>query len=138
MGSDLKHFLSHKRAQIAPATVGLNGGRTRRTAGLTREDMAELTGVSFRWYKQYESGAAKGVSRQFAERVAAVFNLSAAERHYLWALLGFVETASSDTLAPATALHRCCMHRIAWPCRSVPQAPHSSCGCLTAPSNGSR
>ena len=106
MGSDLKHFLSHKRAQIAPATLGLNGGRKRRTAGLTREDMAELTGVSFRWYTQFESGATKGVSRKFAERVAAVFDLTAAERHYLWTLLGFVDTASSDVLTPTSALHR--------------------------------
>jgi transcriptional regulator with XRE-family HTH domain len=103
---DLKPFLSHKRARIAPATVGLNGGRTRRTAGLTREDMAELTGVSFRWYTQFESGAAKGVSRKFADRVAAVLKLSVAERHYLWALLGFVDTAPCEALAPTSALHR--------------------------------
>lgn len=105
MGSELKQFLSHRRAQIAPATVGLNGGRTRRKPGLTREDMAELAGVSFRWYTQFESGAAKAVSRKFAERVAAVLRLSAAERHYLRALLGFVEdTASPATLTPTAAL----------------------------------
>jgi len=106
MSTDLKHFLSHKRAQIAPATVGLNGGRSRRTAGLTREDMAELTGVSFRWYTQFESGAAKGVSKKLAERVAAVFKLNAPERHYLWTLLGFVDAAPSDPLKPTAALHR--------------------------------
>jgi transcriptional regulator with XRE-family HTH domain len=106
VGSDLKQFLSHKRLQIAPASMGLNGGRKRRTAGLTREDMAELTGVSFRWYTQFESGAAKGVSRKFAERVATVFNLTAAERHYLWTLLGFVDAPPSDPPKPTAALNR--------------------------------
>jgi transcriptional regulator with XRE-family HTH domain len=106
MGEELKLFLSHRRAQIAPASVGLNGGRTRRKPGLTREDMAELVGVSFRWYTQFESGAAKAVSRKFAERVAAVLKLSAAERHYLWALLGFGEDTPPANSAPTAALSR--------------------------------
>lgn len=108
---ELKHYLTRKRAQIAPGSVGLNGSRRRRSEGLTREDMAELTGVSFRWYTQFESGAAKGVSRHFAERVAAALKLGAAERHYLWSLLGFVsEHQAPHPVTAPDVLHQL-LHR---------------------------
>src|ERR1700712_2976024 len=95
MTSELKDFLTTRRRQITPESVGRTRTATRRTDGLTREDMAELTGVSFQWYTLCESGAAKGVSRKLAERVAAVLKLSPAERHYLLGVLGFVDNAAS-------------------------------------------
>ncbi|CAN5909203.1 hypothetical protein BH11PSE8_BH11PSE8_00360 [soil metagenome] len=51
--------------------------------------MAQLTGVSFKWYTMFESGSSAGVSRKFAERVASALALSDAERRYLLGALGF-------------------------------------------------
>jgi len=97
MSSELTDFLTLRRGQIAPISVGLNRSKTRRTKGLTREDMAELTGVSFKWYTLFESGASKGVSRKLAQRVAAVLALSPEETHYLMGLLGFADSFASVT-----------------------------------------
>ena len=107
MGSDLKAFLTRKRSQISPHTVGLNGAQRRRTQGLTREDMAELTGMSFKWYSLLESGTAAGVSRKLAERVAGVLCLNAAERQYFLSLLGFADNAKiiESIVVPASLSH---------------------------------
>lgn len=74
----------------------------RRTRGLTREDVAQLTGVSFKWYTLLESGAAPGVSRRFLDRVASVLRLNRAERRHLFSLLGFAEADENEgaTSAP--------------------------------------
>ncbi|CAN5909189.1 hypothetical protein BH11PSE8_BH11PSE8_00350 [soil metagenome] len=69
--------------------------------------MAHLTDVSFKWYTLFESGAAKGVSRKLAERVAEVLQLSTAERHYLLGLLGFVDhVAQPAQIEVPAALNR--------------------------------
>jgi transcriptional regulator with XRE-family HTH domain len=60
----------------------------RRTRGLTREDVAQLAGVSFKWYSLFESGKTPGVSKKFVERVSTVLRLSATERDHLFNLLG--------------------------------------------------
>jgi len=94
----LREFLTLRRAQIPPSAVGLKSTKTRRSGGLTREDMAELTGVSFKWYTLFESGAAKGVSRKFAERVVGVLGLNATERHFLLSLMGFADNGVAASL----------------------------------------
>lgn len=98
--SALREFLTLRRALILPASVGLKSTKSRRSAGLTREDMAELTGVSFKWYTLFESGAAKGVSRKFAERVVTVLGLSPAERHFLLGLMGFADAGTGLAMPP--------------------------------------
>lgn len=99
MPGELKSFLTHKRSQIQPESVGLKGSPRRRSPGLTREDMAELVGVSFKWYQLFESGKAAGVSRRMVERVARVLRLDAAERHYLLQMVGHLDLGV-DTLIP--------------------------------------
>lgn len=89
VSTELKQFLVRKRGRISPQSVGLVAARTRRSPGLTREDMARLTGVSFKWYTMFESGSSAGVSRKFAERVASALVLNEAERRYLLGALGF-------------------------------------------------
>lgn len=89
----LKSFLMSRRNEIAPQSVGLNGTKRRRSKGLNREDMAELIGVSVKWYTLFETGATRGVSRKFTERVADVLDLNKAQRHYLFGLLGYVDQA---------------------------------------------
>lgn len=107
MASELKDFLTYRRHQISPETLGRPNHPGRRSPGLSRADMAYLSDVSFKWYTLFESGAAKGISRKLAERVAEVLSLSPAERHYLLGLLGFVDHMSppAELQVPA-ALNR--------------------------------
>jgi len=86
---ELRAFLQAKRARILPRDVGVPITGRRRLPGLTREDVAHLAGVSFKWYGRFESGAASGVSRRFLERISAALRLTAAERKHLYSLAGF-------------------------------------------------
>ncbi|MDR3417428.1 MAG: helix-turn-helix transcriptional regulator [Nevskia sp.] len=90
---ELKRFLKTRRAGIHPHAAGVFAVGRRRTTGLTREDVAHLAGVSFKWYTLFESGAASGVSRRFLERIAGVLQLNRVERSHLFALVGFADTA---------------------------------------------
>lgn len=49
----LAEFLKSRRAKIRPDDVGLPPGRRRRTPGLRREEVAQLSGVTFRLNTPY-------------------------------------------------------------------------------------
>jgi transcriptional regulator with XRE-family HTH domain len=85
---ELKQFLKARRERLTPAELGITVQGRRRTTGLTREDMAKLVGVSFKWYSLFEAGSAAGVSAGFVDRVATVLRLTEFERDYLITRLG--------------------------------------------------
>ena len=60
--------------------------RRRRVAGLRREEVALLIGISVTWYTQFESGAQITVSPALLRRLADVLQLTALERAYLFTL----------------------------------------------------
>src|SRR5215475_2744620 len=49
-------FLRSRRGKLSPKTVGLPAGRRRRTAGLRREEVAQLAGIGVDWYIRLEQG----------------------------------------------------------------------------------
>ena len=53
---ELAAFLRARRDALTPADVGLPEGRSRRTKGLRREEIAMLAGVSVTWYTWLEQG----------------------------------------------------------------------------------
>src|ERR1039457_6758209 len=53
---ELAAFLRSRRERITPEDVGLPGGFRRRTAGLRREEVAQLAGVGVTWYTWLEQG----------------------------------------------------------------------------------
>src|ERR1700751_262138 len=65
---ELKRFLSASRARIDPAALGLTVNRRRRSPGLTREQVAELAGVSAHWYARFEAGARRRSIARSANR----------------------------------------------------------------------
>jgi transcriptional regulator with XRE-family HTH domain len=72
----LRTFLRDRRARISPRDAGLPVRPGRRLHGLSAEDVAELIGVSPRWYLRFESGQNdRRFSLQFVQRVAAVLQL---------------------------------------------------------------
>jgi transcriptional regulator with XRE-family HTH domain len=85
--SDIRDFLTSRRARITPEQAGLlPGGGRRRVPGLRREEVAVLAGVSTEWYTRLEKGHIAGVSEDVLEAVARALQLDEAERTYLFDL----------------------------------------------------
>ncbi|GAA4829421.1 helix-turn-helix transcriptional regulator [Saccharopolyspora rosea] len=84
----LGRFLRTRRERLTPEAVGLPRVGRRRTRGLRREEVAELSGVSVSWYTWLEQGRDINVSRQVLGAVAAALAMSASERRHLYLLAG--------------------------------------------------
>lgn len=68
--SALGEFLRARRAQVGPAELGMPGGRGRRGAGLRREEVALLAGVSTDYYVRLEQGRERHPSEQVLDALA--------------------------------------------------------------------
>jgi transcriptional regulator with XRE-family HTH domain len=83
----IREFLATRRAKLTPQDVGLPpGGGRRRVAGLRREEVAVLAGVSTEWYVRLEKGHINGVSDDVLDAVARALKLDEAERLHLFNL----------------------------------------------------
>jgi hypothetical protein len=85
--TEIREFLSSRRARVTPAQAGLPayGGR-RRVAGLRREEVALLAGVSVDYYVRMERGGLGGASGAVLDGLVAALQLDDAERDHLFAL----------------------------------------------------
>jgi transcriptional regulator with XRE-family HTH domain len=83
---DIRDFLVSRRARITPAQAGLPASARRRVAGLRREEVAVLAGVSTEWYTRLEKGHIGGVSEDVLDAVARALRLDDDERTYLFDL----------------------------------------------------
>src|SRR6478736_10242896 len=85
--TDAREFLSSRRARITPAMAGLpTYGGKRRVAGLRREEVALLAGVSVDYYTRLERGNLTGASESVLYAVAKALQLDDAEREHLFDL----------------------------------------------------
>ena len=103
--AQLSKFLKNCRARVSPSDAGLPEPDRRRTAGLRREDVAALAGVSVTWYTWLEQGRDVHVSANVLERISSTLRLSDEERDYLFTLAQNrpppLATGKADELAPA-------------------------------------
>ena len=74
------------RDRLAPADVGLPATGKRRAAGLRREELAALAGVSVDYLVRMEQGRASRPSEQVAAALARALHLEASERDHLYRL----------------------------------------------------
>jgi transcriptional regulator with XRE-family HTH domain len=84
----LADFLRHRRAAIRPAEVGIADGPRRRTAGLRREEVAMLAGMSVDYVVRLEQGRSSQPSTQLLGALARALRLSDDERDHLFHLAG--------------------------------------------------
>ena len=85
---DLKEFLTTRRAKLTPDQAGLPVyGDNRRVAGLRREEVAVLAGISVEYYTRLERGNVGSVSESVLEGVAHALQLDEAERDHLHRLV---------------------------------------------------
>lgn len=83
---ELAAFLRGRRARVTPADVGMPPGFRRRTPGLRREEVAQLSGVGVTWYTWLEQGRPINASPQVLDAVARTLRLDQTEREHLYHL----------------------------------------------------
>jgi transcriptional regulator with XRE-family HTH domain len=102
---ELGDFIRTQRERVTPASVGLIAARRRRTPGLRREEVAELSGLSTTWYTWIEQGRDVSVSPTALMRLAQALRLDRAQRNYLFELAGKRDpdpgAGDADDLPPA-------------------------------------
>ena len=101
--TEMAGFLRARRDALQPEDVGLSRGPRRRTAGLRREEVAALVGMSPDYYARIERGDGPQPSEQMVAAVARGLRLSLAERDHLFLLAGhgaLRRGAHSDHVAP--------------------------------------
>ncbi|AQW49700.1 helix-turn-helix transcriptional regulator [Streptomyces violaceusniger] len=76
------------RDRVPPEAAGLASGGQRRAAGLRREELAMLAGISVDYVTRLEQGRASHPSSQVVEALARALRLSGAERAHLFRLAG--------------------------------------------------
>jgi steroid delta-isomerase-like uncharacterized protein len=104
---EIRDFLTSRRARITPQQAGLPAysGR-RRVAGLRREEVALLAGVSVDYYTRLERGDLKGVSDGVLDAVADALRLDEPERAHLINLAQTAKSANRVRRRPASTARR--------------------------------
>ena len=103
MNTELGATIRTWRDRLTPAAVGLPSGRTRRTVGLRREELAELAGMSVDYIVRLEQGRATTPSAQVVGALARALQLTRDERDHLYRLAGLQpprEGLFSDHIPP--------------------------------------
>ncbi|MFJ3302274.1 helix-turn-helix transcriptional regulator [Streptomyces sp. NPDC086549] len=95
---ELAAFLRSRRARVTPADVGMPPGLRRRTPGLRREEVAQLSGVGVTWYTWLEQGRPINASAQVLDAVARTLRLDPPEREHLYRLAEVPFTTAPEGL----------------------------------------
>lgn len=78
-------YLRERRTKLDPAAFGFSTER-RRTAGLRREEVAQLANISTAWYTWLEQGRGGAPSPDVLDRIARALMLTDAEREHVYLL----------------------------------------------------
>lgn len=101
---ELADFLKSLRERAFPPTFGFAEGQRRRTAGLRREEVAQLAHISPTWYTWIEQGREVSMSVDVLDRLAIALRMERSQRAYLFELAGkrdpLAAEASSDNAPP--------------------------------------
>ncbi len=102
-GTGLGAMIRTWRDRLPPSAAGLPTARDRRAAGLRREELADLAGVSVDYIVRLEQGRATTPSASVVASLARALQLSTAERDHLYLLARLVppvDGAICDHLPP--------------------------------------
>ena len=81
---ELAAFLRARREQISPESVGFAAGSgRRRVEGLRREEVANLSQVSYSWYTRLEQGQDVHATAEVIDSIAAALRLTDDEHRHL-------------------------------------------------------
>jgi transcriptional regulator with XRE-family HTH domain len=99
--SEIRDFLTSRRAKITPERAGVTSYGSRRVPGLRRAEVAQLAGVSVEYYSRLERGNLTGVSDSVLDALARALNLDEAERTHLYDLAHAATPAARKRRQPA-------------------------------------
>jgi hypothetical protein len=87
--SEIREFLSTRRARVTPDQAGLPeyGAERRRVKGLRRDEVALPAGISSEYFTRLERGNATSVSESAIDGIAGALQLDDVERTHLVRLL---------------------------------------------------
>jgi transcriptional regulator with XRE-family HTH domain len=88
--TEFGHLLRRWRDRVSPETAGLTVGGHRRAAGLRREELALLAGISVDYITRLEQGRSANPSEQVVEALGRALRLSGGERDQLFHAAGLV------------------------------------------------
>ncbi|MFI5587290.1 helix-turn-helix transcriptional regulator [Amycolatopsis sp. NPDC051758] len=100
------------RDRVSPESAGLPAGGHRRAAGLRREELAMLAGISADYVTRLEQGRASHPSAQIIETLARALRLSRTERAHLFHLAGLTPPGPDTVPAYLTPSVRRLMDRL--------------------------
>ena len=96
---DLGALIRTWRDRLSPADVGLRSSNPRRAAGLRREELAALAGLSVDYVVRLEQGRARSPSAQVTASLARALQLTDAERDHLFVVSGLLPPSPSHVPA---------------------------------------
>jgi transcriptional regulator with XRE-family HTH domain len=88
--TEFGHTVRRWRDRVSPEAAGLPVGGHRRAAGLRREELALLAGISVDYVTRLEQGRATNPSEQVVEALGRALRVSGAEREHLFNVAGLV------------------------------------------------
>ncbi|MEU6415385.1 helix-turn-helix transcriptional regulator [Microbispora sp. NPDC046933] len=114
------------RDRVSPETAGLPPAGHRRAAGLRREELALLAGISVDYVTRLEQGRASNPSAQVVEALARALRLSGTERAHLFRLAGLAPPGRETVPTRITPSVRRLLDRLA----GTPVAVFDACWTL--------
>jgi transcriptional regulator with XRE-family HTH domain len=103
----LGEFLRSRRERLSPKDYGFPVVSRRRSRGLRRDEVAQLSGISIAYYTWIEQGRNINMSADVLNSIARALGFSKAERAHLFALVGIEngENAGGDDRMHPTIAH---------------------------------
>ena len=102
----LGEYLRARRARVTPAEVGLVAGPRRRLAGLRRDELAMLAGISSEYLQRLEQGRDRHPSTEVLDSIARALRMDAkatAHLHQLAYPTSRLHRAQEEQVSPAIA-----------------------------------
>jgi transcriptional regulator with XRE-family HTH domain len=131
--SEIREFLTSRRAKITPEQTGLTvHGDNRRVPRLRREEVAMLAGVNADYYTQVERGNVNGVSDSVLEALVRALQLDDPERSHLFNLVRARRTASQTRRRPPKHRVRASVQQVLDAMTSAPAYVRNEYGDLVA------
>ncbi|MCG5221165.1 helix-turn-helix transcriptional regulator [Streptosporangium sp. KLBMP 9127] len=118
--SDVRAFLSSRRAKVSPEQAGIPAYGRRRVVGLRRGEVAALAGVSVEYYTRLERGNLAGASESVLDAVARALQLDDTETAHLHHLARAAGTAPARARRIKTPEVRPSVRRVLDSMTSVP------------------
>ena len=91
--TEVRDFLTSRRARLSAEQAGLTSHGPRRVPGLRRSEVAQLAGVSVEYYTRLERGNLAGVSEGVLAALATGLQMDESERVYLFDLARAASTS---------------------------------------------